>query len=258
MAISRGPGRRGGAGAAGRGAVGSGTEGVGGASRGPKTRVLTSRHRSQASAAWIARQLADPYVAAAKAAGYRARSAFKLIELDEQFGILAGAHRILDLGAAPGGWTQIARVRCRQACVVALDMLDMEPLDGVTVLQADIRAEDTSARVSDALGGKADLVLSDMAANTVGHRQTDHLRTMGLIEAGLDLAEEVLAPGGSFVAKVLAGGADSALVARLKRGFASVRHAKPAASRKESREWYVVAQGYKGTAYARDATLEMT
>lgn len=228
------------------GAVGSGTEGVGGASRGPKTRVLTSRHRSQASAAWIARQLADPYVAAAKAAGYRARSAFKLIELDAQFGILAGAHRILDLGAAPGGWTQIARIRRPGARVVALDVLDFEPFAGVVFLKADIRADDTRLAVAEALGGQADLVLSDMAANTVGHRQTDHLRTMGLIEAGLDLAEGVLAPGGTFVAKVLAGGADSALVARLKQGFATVRHAKPAASRKESREWYVVAQGWKG------------
>lgn len=240
------------------GVIGSGTEGVGGASRGPKQRVLTARHRSQASAAWIARQLADPYVAAAKAAGYRARSAFKLIELDAQFGILAGANRILDLGAAPGGWTQIARVRCPRARVVALDVLEFAPLYGVTFVQADIRAEDTQARVMTALGGLADLVLSDMAANTVGHRQTDHLRTMGLIEAGLDLAEEVLEPGGTFVAKVLAGGADSALVARLKRGFASVRHAKPAASRKESREWYVVAQGYKGVAHERDAGLEIT
>ncbi len=246
MAISRGPGRQGGAGAGKRGAVGSGTEGVGGASRGPKTRVLTARHRSQASAAWIARQLADPYVMAAKAAGYRARSAFKLIELDEQFGILAGTGRILDLGAAPGGWTQIARIRRPGARVVALDVLDMERLEGVTILKADIRADDTPGLVEAALGGVADLVLSDMAANTVGHRQTDHLCTMGLIEAGLDLAETVLAPGGAFVAKVLAGGADSALVARLKQGFTTVRHAKPAASRKESREWYVVAQGWKG------------
>ena len=194
----------------------------------------------------------------AKAAGYRARSAFKLIELDAQFGILAGANRILDLGAAPGGWTQIARVRRPGARVVALDVLDFEPLDGVTFLRPISAPMDTPARVDGALGGAADLVLSDMAANTVGHRQTDHLRTMGLIEAGLDLAEEVLEPGGAFVAKVLAGGADSALVARLKRGFATVRHAKPAASRKESREWYVVAQGWKGVAHGRDAGSEMT
>ena len=245
MPISKRPG--GGAGAGGgRAAAGDGAVKVGGASRGPKSRVLTARHRSQASAAWIARQLADPYVAAAKAAGYRARSAFKIVELDAKFGLFAGKTAILDLGAAPGGWTQIARAQRPGARVVALDVLDMEPLGGVTVLKADIRAEDTPARVRAALGGGADLVLSDMAANTVGHRQTDHLRTMGLIEAGLDLAETVLEPGGAFVAKVLAGGADTALVTRLKTGFQTVHHAKPAASRKESREWYVVAQGWKG------------
>ena len=225
---------------------GSGNPGAGGPSRGPRVRVKTARHRSQQSAAWIARQLNDPYVAAARAAGYRSRAAFKLIELDDRFHVLKGANRILDLGAAPGGWSQVARARRPGARVVALDVLPMAALDGVAVLLADIRADDTAARVTEALGGAPDLVLSDMAANTVGHRQTDHIRTMGLIEAGLDFAEAVLAPGATFVAKVLAGGADSILVARLKRGFLTVHHAKPSASRKESREWYVVARGWKG------------
>lgn len=227
-----------------------GADGPTGAPRGPRVKVKTARHRSQQSAAWIARQLNDPYVAAARSAGYRSRAAFKLTELDDRFHILRGAERILDLGAAPGGWSQVARARRPGARVVALDVLPMVALDGVTVLLADIRADDTAARVLAALGGAPDLVLSDMAANTVGHRQTDHIRTMGLIEAGLDFAEDVLAPGATFVAKVLAGGADSALVARLKRGFAEVRHAKPPASRKESREWYVVAQGWKGISAA--------
>lgn len=223
-----------------------GSPGAGGPSRGPRVRVKTARHRSQQSAAWISRQLNDPYVAAARAAGYRSRAAFKLIELDDRFHVLKGANRILDLGAAPGGWSQVARARRPGARVVALDVLPMTALDGVTVLLADIRADDTAARVTEALGGAPDLVLSDMAANTVGHRQTDHVRTMGLIEAGLDFAEAVIAPGATFVAKVLAGGADAALVARLKRGFTAVHHAKPPASRKESREWYVVARGWKG------------
>ena len=215
---------------------------------GGRSRVRTARGRDASSVRWIQRQLDDPYVRAAKAAGWRSRAAFKLIELDARFGLLKGSRRIVELGAAPGGWTQVVAKRRPDARIVALDILPMAPLDGVVVLDADIRDPTTPARVAEALGGPADLVLSDMAANTVGHARTDHLRTMALVESALDLAEALLAPGGTLVAKVLAGGADAALVARLKAGFAEVKHAKPPASRKDSREWYVVAKGWKGPA----------
>src|SRR5205085_2016750 len=154
--------------------------------------------------------------------------------------------RIVDLGIAPGGWSQVVRQRLPRSILVGIDLLPTDPLDGVTMLQMDFLADEAPDRLREALGGPADLVLSDMAANTVGHPQTDHLRTMGLVEAGLEFAAEVLRPGGAFVAKVLAGGADNHLVAELKRRFAAVKHAKPPASRKGSSEWYVVAQGFKG------------
>jgi 23S rRNA (uridine2552-2'-O)-methyltransferase len=198
------------------------------------------------SARWLERQLNDPYVRRAQSEGYRSRATYKLIELDERFDFLRGKRRVLDLGAAPGGWCQVIRKRLPRAALVGIDLLPMDPLPGATLLQHDFMADDAPELLKEALGGPADLVLSDMAANTVGHQQTDHLRTMGLIEAALDFAVEVLSPGGAFVAKVLAGGADSALVAELKRRFATVKHAKPPASRKESSEWYVVAQGFKG------------
>ncbi len=217
-----------------------------GRSTGGRQRVRTARGRSAQSTRWLERQLNDPYVKRAQAEGYRSRAAYKLIELDERFGLLKGCRRIIDLGAAPGGWCQVVRKRQSKAGLVAIDVLAMDPLEGVQIFQQDITAADTPALLREALGGPADLVLSDMAANTVGHQQTDHLRTMALVEIGLDFAEEVLAPGGTFVAKVLAGGADSSLVTRLKQGFATVKHAKPPASRKESSEWYVVAQGFKG------------
>jgi 23S rRNA (uridine2552-2'-O)-methyltransferase len=153
---------------------------------------------------------------------------------------------VVDLGIAPGGWSQVVRRRSREAAVVGIDLLPTEPLDGVTILQMDFMDESAPERLREALGGPADLVLSDMAANTVGHQQTDHLRTMALVEAGLEFAREVLRPGGAYVAKVLAGGADNDLVAELKRSFTTVKHAKPPASRKDSSEWYVVAQGFKG------------
>jgi 23S rRNA (uridine2552-2'-O)-methyltransferase len=153
---------------------------------------------------------------------------------------------VVDLGIAPGGWTQVVRHRHPQAVVVGIDLLPTEPIDGVTILQMDFMDDQAPDLLKEALGGPADLVLSDMAANTVGHPQTDHLRTMALVEAGLEFAGEVLRPGGAYVAKVLAGGADSNLVAELKRRFATVKHAKPPASRKGSSEWYVVAQGFKG------------
>ena len=184
----------------------------------------------------------------AKAENYRSRAAYKLLELDERFGLLRGVKSVVDLGIAPGGWSQVVRRRSPQAKVVGIDLLPTEPLDGVTILQMDFMDEDAPVKLREALGGLADLVLSDMAANTVGHQQTDHLRTMALVEAGLEFAREILRPGGAYVAKVLAGGADHDLVAELKRSFGSVKHAKPPASRKDSSEWYVVAQGFKGEA----------
>jgi 23S rRNA (uridine2552-2'-O)-methyltransferase len=208
--------------------------------------VRTARGRRASSTRWLERQLNDPYVKKAKTEGYRSRAAYKLIELDERFGFLKGARRVIDLGVAPGGWAQVVRQRLPQAVLVGIDLLPTDPIDGATLLQMDFMADEAPAELKAALGGPADLVLSDMAANTVGHPQTDHLRTMGLVEAGLDFACDVLAPGGAFVAKVLAGGADNNLVAELKRRFTTVKHAKPPASRKGSSEWYVVAQGFKG------------
>ena len=219
-----------------------------------KTRLRTARGRTTASQRWLQRQLNDPYVAQAKAAGYRSRAAFKLMELDDRFRLLRGARRIADLGAAPGGWLQVVRERAPKAALAGIDILPIDPLDGAALHLGDIRDADAVQRLLDDLGGQADLVLSDMAANTTGHKQTDHLRTMGLVETALDAAEELLAPGGAFVAKVLAGGADQALLARMKQRFASVRHAKPPASRKESSEWYVVAQGYRPPAAADGAS----
>ena len=213
---------------------------------GPRQRVRTAKGRKIGSTRWLERQLNDPYVKRAKAEGYRSRAAYKLIELDERFGFLKGVGRVLDLGVAPGGWTQVVRRRAPRAHVVGIDLLPTDPIDGAVLLEMDFMDEGAPARLEEALGGAADLVLSDMAANTVGHPPTDHLRTMALVEAALDFAGTVLRPGGAFVAKVLAGGADSSLVAELKRRFAAVKHAKPPASRKGSSEWYVVAQGFKG------------
>ena len=217
-----------------------------GRSQGGKTRVLTAKNRTTSSNRWLQRQLNDPYVKAAKAAGWRSRAAFKLIELDDRFNLLAGVNRVVDLGAAPGGWCQVVRGKRPQAVVVAIDLLPMEPIPGVIFFEKDILDDDAETVLRDALGGSAQLVLSDMAANTVGHKATDHIRTMALVETGLAFAIDMLAPGGAFVAKVLAGGADNALVLELKRHFATIKHAKPPASRKDSSEWYVVAQGFKG------------
>ena len=211
-------------------------------------RLKTARGRKVSSTRWLERQLNDPYVIRAKAENYRSRAAYKLLELNEKFGLLRGVRSVIDLGIAPGGWSQVVRRTVPQAAVVGIDLLATDPIDGVAILQMDFMAEDAPARLKEALGGPADLVLSDMAANTVGHPQTDHLRTMGLVEAGLDFATEVLRPGGAFVAKVLAGGTDNALLAELKQHFATVKHAKPPASRKDSSEWYVIAQGFKGAA----------
>jgi len=222
------------------------SRGPSGSGGGLKTRVKTAKGRKIGSTRWLERQLNDPYVKRAKAEGYRSRAAYKLLELDERFGFLKGSKRVVDLGIAPGGWTQVVRQLAPESAVVGIDLLPTDPIDGATILQLDFMADDAPDRLKDALGGPADLVLSDMAANTVGHPQTDHLRTMGLVEAALAFAVEVLRPGGTFVAKVLAGGADANLVAELKRRFSAVKHAKPPASRKGSSEWYVVAQGFKG------------
>ena len=210
-------------------------------------RLKTAKGRKVSSTRWLERQLNDPYVKRAKAENYRSRAAYKLIELDERFGLLKGVKTVVDLGIAPGGWTQVVRRQIPQASVVGIDLLPTDPIEGATILQMDFMEEAAPDELKAALGGPADLVLSDMAANTVGHPQTDHLRTMALVEAGLGFAREILRPGGAYVAKVLAGGADNALVAELKRNFATVKHAKPPASRKDSSEWYVVAQGFKGT-----------
>jgi len=209
-------------------------------------RLKTAKGRKVSSTRWLERQLNDPYVRRAKAENYRSRAAYKLLELDERFGFLKGVKAAIDLGIAPGGWAQVLRRRVPQARVVGIDLLPTDPIDGVDILQLDFMDEAAPELLRQALGGQADLVLSDMAANTVGHQQTDHLRTMALVEAGLEFATEVLRPGGAFVAKVLAGGADNQLVAEMKRHFATVKHAKPPASRKDSSEWYVVAQGFKG------------
>src|SRR3569623_169215 len=212
---------------------------------GLRVRVKTARRRTAQSTRWLDRQLNDPYVKRAKAEGYRSRAAYKLIELDERFHFLKGAERIVDLGIAPGGWSQVVRQRLPRAIVVGIDLLPTDPLDGVAILEMDFMDEEAPARLREARGGPADLILSDMAANTVGHPQTDHLRTMGLVEAGLEFATEVLRPGGAFVAKVLAGGTDHAQLAELRRHFTTVKHATPPASRKDSSEWYVIAQGFK-------------
>ena len=209
-------------------------------------RVKTARGRTASSTRWLERQLNDPYVKQAQAEGYRSRAAYKLIELDDRFALLKGARRVADLGIAPGGWSQVVRKRAAKAAVAGIDLLPTEPIEGVAILQMDFMTDEAPAALADALGGAPDLVLSDMAANTVGHKQTDHLRTMGLVEAAAQFAIDTLAPGGAFVAKVLAGGTDKTLLALLKQHFRTVKHAKPPASRKGSSEWYVVAQGFKG------------
>ena len=213
---------------------------------GGRTRVKTSRGRTAQSSRWLERQLNDPYVKRAHAEGYRSRSAYKLIELDERFGLLKGARAILDLGVAPGGWAQVVRKQAPKARIVGIDLLPVDPIEGVDLLQMDFMLDAAPDFLMDALGMAPDLVLSDMAANTTGHTPTDALRTMGLVEAATEFAVQVLRPGGAFVAKVFAGGADSTLVAELKRNFTHVKHAKPPASRKDSSEWYVIAQGFKG------------
>jgi 23S rRNA (uridine2552-2'-O)-methyltransferase len=215
--------------------------------RGKAVRVKTAKKRSASSTQWLQRQLNDPYVAEAKRRGYRSRAAFKLEQLDDRFRFLRPGARVVDLGCAPGGWLQVARARIGpKGEVVGIDYLPTAPVQGAAILELDFLDPAAPARLEAALGGPADVVLSDMAAPATGHAATDHLRIVALAEAGFAFAEAVLAPGGTFVAKVFQGGTEGALLAALKRAFASVRHAKPAASRAESAETYVVAQGFRG------------
>ena len=209
-------------------------------------RLKSSKKRKASSQRWLERQLNDPYVKLAKEQGWRSRAAFKLIELDDRFNLVKGAQRVVDLGIAPGGWSQVVRKRAPKAAIVGIDLLEVEAIDGVTIFQMDFMDDKAPALLEGALDGAPDLVLSDMAANTVGHKQTDHLRTMALVEAAAWFAVEVLEKGGSFVAKGFAGGTDTDLLNLLKRHFKTVKHAKPSASRKGSSEWFVVAQDFKG------------
>jgi 23S rRNA (uridine2552-2'-O)-methyltransferase len=215
-------------------------------------RLRTAKGRKLASTRWLTRQLNDPYVEEAKRRGYRSRAAFKLSEIDDKYHLLRPGMSVVDLGAAPGGWSQVAAQRIKvmtgKGTVIAVDVVEMEPISGVTALKLDLTDPDAADRIEEALNGKkADLVMSDMHAPATGHKPTDHLRIMGLVEAGLDVAEDVLAPGGTFLAKVLQGGAGKELMARLNSSFAKVRHVKPKASRAESAEMYVLATGFRGT-----------
>ena len=212
--------------------------------------VKSKGKRKLSSKLWLERQLNDPYVAQAKREGYRSRAAFKLLEIDDKYRLLKPGMTVVDLGAAPGGWSQIAAKRVGagegRGRVVAIDLLEMQPLPGVDILHLDFLAEDAPERLKALLGGPADVVLSDMAANATGHRKTDHLKIMALAEAAADFAREVLVPGGAFLCKVLQGGTEATLLASLKRDFASVKHVKPAASRADSAELYLLATGFRG------------
>src|SRR5579859_1467727 len=210
-------------------------------------RLKGDKRRTPSSRAWLQRQISDPYVARAKREGFRSRAAFKLAEIDDKSHLLKPGARVVDLGAAPGGWSEIAARRAGpRGRVVALDILEMKPIAGVDFLQLDFLDETAPAKLKDLLGGKADVVLSDMAANATGHRQTDHLRIMALAEAAALFAREVLAPGGYFLCKVLQGGTEASLLAELKRDFETVKHVKPPASRADSAELYLLARGFRG------------
>src|SRR6266480_2325996 len=212
--------------------------------------VKTGGKRKLSSKLWLERQLNDPYVAKAKALGYRSRAAFKLLEIDDKFRLLRPGMAVVDLGAAPGGWSQIAAKRVGsvdgKGKVIAIDLLEMPEIAGVTFAQLDFLADDAPEKLLAMMGGRADVVMSDMAANTTGHRKTDQLRILGLVEGAAAFATDVLNPGGTFLAKVFQSGADAELVAQLKRDFSSVRHVKPASSRQDSSERYVLAMGFRG------------
>jgi len=214
-------------------------------------RLKDDKRRSVSSRNWLERQLKDPYVARAKREGFRSRAAYKLAEIDDKYKVFKPGARVVDLGAAPGGWSEIAarRVGANETSkgrVIALDILELKPLPGVEFLKLDFLDHTAPARLKEMLGGKADVVLSDMAANATGHRQTDHLRIMGLAEAAAFFAREVLSPGGTFLCKVLQGGTETSLLAALKRDFATVKHVKPPASRSDSAELYLLAKGFRG------------
>jgi 23S rRNA (uridine2552-2'-O)-methyltransferase len=216
-----------------------------------RTRLKSARGRKLSSQRWLERQLNDPYVARSKREGYRSRAAYKLIEIDDRFGLLKPGRRVIDLGAAPGGWSQVAAARVGSTAedprVVAIDYLDVDPIPGVVVLKKDFLDHDAPELIRGALGGKkAEIVLSDMAAPTTGHRATDHLRIVALCEAAADFARDVLSPGGAFLAKVFRGGTENKLLADLKRDFAKVQHVKPPASRPDSPELYLLATGFRG------------
>jgi 23S rRNA (uridine2552-2'-O)-methyltransferase len=265
-------GKGGAGGSAGKGASGKGASGKGASGKGAgakpgsgarvlKVRVKTAKKRTAASTRWLARQLNDPYVRRTKAEGYRSRAAYKLIEIDEQYKLLTRGIRIVDLGAAPGGWCQVAAARTgsndADPRIVAIDYLPVDALPGVVVLQKDFLDEDAPDAIVAALGGaKADLVLSDMAAPATGHKKTDHLRIMHLCEVAAEFARDILKPGGAFLAKVLRGGTENQLLADLKRDFAQVMHVKPPASRSDSAELYVLAKGFRGRSESDVAPAE--
>jgi len=210
-------------------------------------RLKPDKRRTPSSRAWLERQISDPYVVRARREGFRSRAAYKLAEIDDKFHLLRPGARVVDLGAAPGGWSEIAARRVgASGCVIALDILDMKPIGGVEFLKLDFLDETAPERLKERLGGKADVVLSDMAANAIGHRQTDHLRIMALAEAAAHFAREVLAQGGAFLCKVLQGGTEATLLAELKRDFGSVKHVKPPASRSDSAELYLLARNFRG------------
>jgi 23S rRNA (uridine2552-2'-O)-methyltransferase len=215
-----------------------------------KTRVKTGKSRSLSSKLWLERQLNDPYVARARREGFRSRAVYKLSEIDDKAKFLKPGARVIDLGAAPGGWSQLAAQRVRasdgKGRVVAIDILDMDPVPGVDFMKLDFLDPAAPDILKEKLGGPADVVLSDMAANATGHRKTDHLKIVALVEAAAMFAAEVLKPGGTFLAKVLQGGTEGDLLAMLKRDFASVKHVKPSASRQDSAELYVLATGFRG------------
>lgn len=229
-----------------------------------KVKLKTARKRTPSSQRWLERQLNDPYVLRAKRDGYRSRAAYKLIELDDKFKFLKPNQRIVDLGAAPGGWSQVAAQRTGLVRsdedgkersfgrIVGIDLLPVEPMPGAEFIEMDFLDEDAPEKLIAMLGGPAHVVLSDMAANATGHKKTDHLRIMGLAEVGADFARSVLAPGGVYLAKVLRGGTEGTLLADLKRDFATVRHIKPAASRADSAELYVLATGFRGRGFGQD------
>ncbi len=215
--------------------------------RGAKVRVKTARGRKPSSTRWLQRQLNDPYVAEANRLGYRSRAAFKLAELDDRYQFLKGSKRVVDLGCAPGGWLQVVTEKLPStAQIIGIDIQEVEPVSGADILVMDFLDKDTEERLMAGLDGPVDVVLSDMANSATGHRQTDQIRTMALCEAALDFAIKVLGEGGTFVAKVLQGGSDNTLMTRMQKHFKSVKHAKPPASRADSKEWFVLAQGFKG------------